>query len=146
MKLLGLFAGICLAGLLSLLAAWFYVQNWFVTPLNIPEQGYTYDLKQGHSLSHLANDLGNEEILNHPRLLRLYARFDETAKIHAGEYFFPVGTTPKELLLKLKSGDVILYQVTFVEGWTVKQVLASMEKLTTVRHLLSGRTEQEHFE
>ncbi|HSC66747.1 MAG TPA: endolytic transglycosylase MltG [Cellvibrio sp.] len=145
MKLLGLFASICLAGSIGLLAAWFYVQNWFVTPLQIPKQGYTYELKQGHSVSHLANDLGNEKILNHPRLLRLYARFDETAKVHAGEYFFPAGTTPKDLLLKLKSGDVVLYQVTFVEGWTVKQVLAALEKLTTIRHLLSDKTEQEQL-
>jgi UPF0755 protein len=146
MKLLGLLAGIFLASLLSMLAAWFYVQNWFVTPLNIPEQGYTYELKQGHSLGHLANYLGREKILNHPRLLRLYARFDETAKIHAGEYFFPLGTTPKDLLLKLKKGEVVLYQITFVEGWTIKQVLASLEKLTTIRHQLSGKTEQEQLE
>lgn len=144
-KLLGLFSAICLISLICAMAAWFYVQNWFETPLNIPEQGYTYDLKPGHSLSHLANDLAREKILSHPRLLRLYARFDETVKVHAGEYFFPAGATPKDLLLKLKKGDVVLYQVTFIEGWTVKQVLASLEKLTTVRHLLSGKTEPEQL-
>ena len=145
MKLLGLLTGICVAGLLTASVAWVYVQNWFVAPLHIPEQGYTYELKQGQSLSHLANDLGRDGILSHPRLLRLYARFSDTGKVHAGEYFFPVGTAPKDLLLKLKKGDVVLYQVTFVEGWTVKQALAALEKLTTIRHLLSGKSGQEQL-
>ena len=144
-KLLAAAAAIFLAILLSLLAAWFYVQHWLKAPLDIPEQGYVYELKQGYSLGHLANDLGSSGILRHPRLLRLYARIEDANKVHAGEYFFPQGTTPKSLLQKLLKGDVVLYQVTFVEGWTAKQALAALEKLDTVDHQLVGKSTAEQL-
>lgn len=144
-KLLLIATGIYLAGLLSATAGWFYFQSWLKTPLNIDSQGYRYELKQGQSLSHLANDLGAQNILDYPRLLRLYARFTDTNKVHAGEYLFAPGTTPETLLEKLKKGDVVLYQVTFVEGWTFKQALAALEKNPSVRHDLVGKSEAEQL-
>ena len=144
-KLLSLATGIFLAALLGLLAAWLYLQNWLNTPLQIPAQGYTYELKQGQSFGHLANDLGQAGVLNYPRLLRLYARFSKANKVNAGEYFFPRGTTPDSLLQKLIKGDVVLYQVTFVEGWTVKQALATLAKVDSIQQQLSGKSEAEQL-
>ncbi|HSX49856.1 MAG TPA: endolytic transglycosylase MltG [Cellvibrio sp.] len=144
-KLLAAAACIFLVSLLGALAAWLYAQAWLKAPLEIPEQGYVYELKSGHSLGHLAQDLGNDGVLSHPRLLRLYARFNNANKIHAGEYFFSQGTTPKSLLQKLIKGDVVLYQVTFVEGWTAKQALAALEKMDTVQHRLAGKTTAEQL-
>ena len=146
LKLFTVAAGIFFAVSLAALALWFYVQNWLDTPLQIDESGYTYELKQGQSLGFLANDLGNVGVLHHPRLLRLYARFKNANKVHAGEYFFPRGTTPKKMLQKLIEGDVVLYQITFVEGWTIKQVLAALEKVDTVDHQLAGKSTSEQLD
>ncbi len=145
LKLLIIATTIYLAGLISATAGWWYFQRWLVTPLNIDAQGYSYELTQGQSLSHLANDLGTKNILDYPRLLRLYARFTNANKVHAGEYFFAPGTTPESLLEKLKKGDVVLYQVTFVEGWTFKQALAALEKSPSIRHELTGKTDKEQL-
>lgn len=144
-KLLAAAACFFLLSLFCALAAWLYVQDWLKAPLDIPEKGYVYELKTGHSLGHLANDLGSAGVLNHPRLLRLYARINNANKVHAGEYFFPKGTTPKSLLQKLIKGDVILYQVTFVEGWTAKQALAALEKMDVVQHQLAGKNPAEQL-
>lgn len=130
----------CIAALICALALWLYVQNWLKTPLHISEHGYIYELRQGQSLGHLANDLGRAGLLSHPRLLRLYARINSANRVHAGEYFFPHGTTPESLLQKLIRGDVILYQVTFVEGWTAKQALAALEKTEKIQHQLVGKS------
>jgi UPF0755 protein len=89
--------------------------------------------------------MGDAGVLNHPRLLRLYARINNANKVHAGEYLFPQGTTPESLLQKLIKGDVILYQVTFVEGWTAKQALVALEKMDTVQHQLSGKSTAEQM-
>lgn len=145
LKLLGVATVIYLAGLIIVAAGWFYFQHWLTAPLNINDQGYSYELKQGQTLGHLANDLGANNILDYPRLLRLYARFTNTNKVHAGEYFFAPGTTPESLLEKLKKGDVVLYQVTFVEGWTFKQALAALEKNPSIRHELAGKTDAEQL-
>ncbi|AQT62250.1 BCR, YceG family protein [Cellvibrio sp. PSBB023] len=145
MKLLGFAAFIYLAGLMSATFAWIYVQKWLTTPLAISEQGYRYELKAGQSLGHLAYALGRDQVIQHPRLLRLYARLTELNKVHAGEYFFPQGTTPEMLLDKLAKGDVVLYQVTFVEGWTYKQALNALAKVDAVKLQLAGKTEQEQI-
>ena len=144
-KLFGLAIAICLVALLFAATAWIYVQNWLKTPLNISSEGYTYELKQGQTLGHLANDLSAQKLLEYPRLLRLYARLTDTSKVHAGEYFFAQGTTPETLLEKLRKGEVVLYQVTFVEGWTFKQAVTVLENNSSVRHELSGKTEKEQL-
>ena len=145
-KLVALAAVVVLIALIGAISAWFYLQNWLKTPLDIPEQGYVYELKQGQSLGHLAHDLNKAELLKHPRFLRLYARINNANKVHAGEYFFPQGTTPATMLQKLIKGDVVLYQVTFVEGWTAKQALAALGKLEVVVHQLAGKTPTQQLE
>lgn len=146
LKLLGFTAFIYVAGLISASFAWLYVQKWLSTPLAITEQGYSYELRPGQSLGHLAYALERDQVIDYPRLLRLYARFMELNKIHAGEYFFPKGTTPKTLLDKLAKGEVVLYQVTFVEGWTFRQALDALTKAESIKTFLTGKTEQEQIE
>lgn len=145
MKLLALAVFICFAVLVSVVCAWITVQQWLSTPLVISDQGYRYELKSGQSLGHLAYALGRDDVIEYPRLLRLYARAMGLNKVHAGEYFFPQGTTPKSLLEKLAKGDVVLYQITFVEGWTYKQALNALAKVDAVKQLLPGKTEQEQI-
>jgi UPF0755 protein len=105
---------------------WFYWQEWMQKPLPIPKDGITITLEKGQTLSHVLNDLSQQKLLAYPKPLRWYAQIQQQTKVHQGEYFLPQGTTPTELLEKLNKGEVILYQITFVEGWTVKQVLAAL--------------------
>lgn len=145
LKFLSLAVAIYLAGIFSATGVWLYVQNWLMAPLDVGAEGYRYELKPGQTLGHLANDLGQQHILDNPRLLRLYARLTNINKVHAGEYFLAPGTTPQSLLEKLRKGDVVLHQVTFVEGWTFRQVLAALEKTPSIRHELTGKSEAEQL-
>ncbi len=58
-------------------------------------------------------------------LLRVSGKFRH---VKAGEYEVDPGMRPLELLARLVNGDQALQQVTFVEGWTFKQVLAALQK------------------
>lgn len=131
--------------LASLAAAigYMYTQYWLKTPLNIEAQGYSYELENGQTLGHLTQDLAVAGILKHPRMLRLYARLTDTTKVHAGEYFLEQGVTPLSLLHKLNTGDVVLYQVTLVEGWTIKQAFDALAKNPDIDHQLQGKTPEQ---
>jgi UPF0755 protein len=48
------------------------------------------------------------------------------AKIKAGEYRLPAGTTPREMVGMLVRGNVINYDVTLIEGWTYRQALQEL--------------------
>lgn len=131
--------------LMLLLAAsaaylWFSFQSWLVEPLTISQDGFHYELESGKSLSHLSQDLANQQLLTHPRWLNWYARFYHKEKIHPGEYLLDSGLTPLSLLEKLNKGDVVLHQVTFLEGWNFRQIMAALDAEPELKHLLSNKT------
>lgn len=127
-------------GIIGAAVAWYYFQRWLDTPLLLPETGYSIELKSGQSVSHLASRMGAEGVLDYPVLLKLYARLEAAHKIHAGEYFFASGSTPRIFLAKLIRGEVVLYQVTILEGWTYAQALAALDKEPLLDHQLRGKT------
>lgn len=126
-------------------AAFAYFQHWLDKPLSLDDDGYTYELQSGQSVFHVAKHLEADQVLNHGVLLRLYARLHKTNRIHAGEYQLEKGLTPRGLLEKLEKGDVILHQVTLVEGWTFKQALTAIHKNTLIKPLLADKSESEQL-
>lgn len=139
-RIVKLFITLFFLGAIGAVIAWYYFQGWLDAPLPLLDKGYTVELKSGQSVSHLANRMAVEGVLDYPHLLKLYARLESAHKIHAGEYFFPSGTTPRLLLAKLIRGEVVLYQVTILEGWTYAQALSALDKEPMLDHQLRGKT------
>lgn len=135
--LLGLVLG---AGLLV------YGYHWLNTPLQLPSEGLRYQLERGQSLSHVTADLAQQAVLKHPRALSLYARLTDRTRVHAGEYQLEPGLTPEGLLTQLVEGDVILHQVTLIEGWTYKQALSALHAEPTIEAELKGLSEAEQLQ
>lgn len=75
----------------------------------------------------VARDLEGEGILDHGRLLTLYARLSRQDAVRAGEYRLEAGDSPATLLTKLLRGEVVTYQATLVEGWTFNDALAYLQ-------------------
>lgn len=136
---------ILLAGF-SLAYLWFSFTSWLNTPLAVPQQGFHYELDSGKSLSHLSQDLASKKVLEHPRWLNWYARFYHKEKIHPGEYLLNTDLTPISLLEKLNKGDVVLHQVTFLEGWTFKQVIDALNTEPEIKHLLADKSDSKRLE
>ena len=97
--------------------------------------GYTQLLvNTGGSVSSVARDLKARAILPSSLYFRLYARLTQQTQIKAGEYSINESDTAISLLNKLNRGDVVVYHLTLVEGWTFKQALNylhTLEKLKT---------------
>lgn len=71
----------------------------------------------GAALRSVSAELGARGVLPRPWLLTLYGRLtDDAVRIHAGEYELTPGLTPRSLLGKLVAGQVLLHQLTVVEG------------------------------
>ena len=74
----------------------------------------------------------------------LYAWFRLSGKdrqIRAGNYEILPGTTPYSLLQKLVQGDESLVAITFVEGWTFRQMRAAIAKEATLKPDIAELTE-----
>ena len=89
----------------------------------------TFKVPAGSRLSRVAAELAARGVLARPRALLLYARWKGIASnIKAGEYEIESGATPRSLLDKLVSGQVLLHSLTIVDGWRVLDLMTAMRR------------------
>lgn len=96
-------------------------------PLEIPAAGATLDVASGTPFWRVTVDLAERGHLRNRGLLATYARATgDATRIRAGEYRLTPGLTPLTLLDKLVAGDVVLHQLTIVEGARFADLLAAL--------------------
>ncbi len=115
------------------------VQRRWQQPLSLPEAEFVLLVEPGDSLSSLANRLQRDGIYPDPLLIRAYGRITGIdQQIRHGEYLVPPGATAEDLLLLLREGRVISYQLTLPEGITLSQALQRLAAETTLEAVLDG--------
>ena len=112
---------------------WLY---WFSTqPLTPPAVPFDFAVRPGAGVAAVARGLTDAGVLAEPWSLRALARMTDRASIvQAGTYRLDKPITPMELLDKLARGDVLLAEVRFVEGTTLRQWLGQLAQEEKLRH------------
>ena len=88
-----------------------------------------FKVPPGASFAHVAGELAAQGIVAQPKAWILYARWTGLAPaVKAGEYEIQPGTTPRELLAKMVSGQVLLHSFTIVDGWRVQDLLEALRR------------------
>jgi UPF0755 protein len=96
-------------------------------PLNVSSP-LVFRVAPGARFVRVATDLAARGVVAQPRAWLLYARFKGLASsIKAGEYEIEPGATPRSLLEKLVSGQVLLHSFTIIDGWRVADLLAALK-------------------
>jgi UPF0755 protein len=114
------------AVLASLIAGWLALR-FLQSPVTVPDDGITYDIRPGTSFAAVSRELGDLGVISQPDVFRWYARLTGRAdRVHAGEYRIRAGTTPEALLESFVSGNVVLHAFTIVEGWTFRNLVDSL--------------------
>ena len=131
-------------GLLAALAAggWLY---WFATqPVRLPRAPFDFTVRTGAGLKAVSRQLAEEGAFPDAHSFWILARIlDRTPSIQAGTYRLDKPLTPLEILDKLARGDVMMVEMRFVEGTTVKQWLAQLAKESRVKQTLAAKAEPE---
>lgn len=118
--------------------------HWEKDPLPIGTQARDVEIMPGESLRHVAQQFAQQGLLVHGWDLIAYARLHEAAGgLRAGEYQVEPGTTVAGLLALLRSGKVVMHSLTLVDGWTFKQVLATVEQEPNLTHTLANLSQAE---
>ncbi|MBN1959726.1 MAG: endolytic transglycosylase MltG [Deltaproteobacteria bacterium] len=121
-----------LALIITLGGGFFLFQRHLNTPLSLSKP-HTLSIKRGDTLKQTLDKLEREQILQHTRLLYLYARWLKRTSIRTGEYLIEPQDTPKIMLDKLITGKVRTEQFTIVEGqnrWIIRNSLAAAAWMT----------------
>ena len=88
-----------------------------------------FKVAPGSRFARVAAELSAQGLVPEPRAWVLYARWRGlAAAIKAGEYEIDPGATPRTLLEKLVSGQVVLHSFTIVDGWRAQDMLAALRR------------------
>jgi UPF0755 protein len=112
-----------IAVLLALLYVSIDLLYFLRTPASSDPVEVIVEVPMGSSLPALTVMLEEKGVVRHAAKFRWLARLKGAAnQIKAGEYQLSTGLRPMELLDKLVRGEIILHQITFPEGYTIKQM------------------------
>lgn len=115
--------------LVAVVMAGWQVQSYLQAPLNVPENGVTFEIRPGSAFTVVSNQLAEAGILENPRWFSWYARLTGNAgSVRAGEYLIEYGATAASLLDSFVAGDVRLYSFTIVEGWNYRELVTALAK------------------
>jgi UPF0755 protein len=98
-----------------------------------------FKVSPGTSFARIATDLAAQGVIAQPRAWVAYARLRRLAPaVKAGEYEIQPGTTPRDLLMKMVNGQVLLHSFTIVDGWKVQDLLDAMRHNADIKVTLSA--------
>ena len=116
-------------GVITVLSFAAYLAYYAKSPLSIPSASQDVSIKANSGLSSIANQLVEQGVIKNKLLFIVLARLmGKEGSLQAGEYTLNANVTPYELLLSLSNGKTTQAKITFIEGKTFKDMLASLEK------------------
>ena len=100
--------------------------GWYALFIFTPSKGtgsVTVTIPQGAGVRQIGLLLAEKKLLTNDLRYLVYVRLSGLgSRLKAGEYSFPYGLTPSEVLRKIARGEVVLHPVTIVEGMNIEQI------------------------
>ena len=108
--------------------------QWVHQPLQLPADKVDVLIPQGTSPAGVAKMLNQAGIDVDPRGVVWLARLSEQdKKLKAGGYQISRGDSIWDVLRRMAAGEVTQRQVTFVEGWTLRQIRQALRQHPDIR-------------
>lgn len=129
----------------ALVAGVVVVAGYFQWSSNQPlTGGARFTISPGQGVSTIARGLVDAGVLGEPYSFTLWSyQKGYTGSLKAGEYEIEPDTTLTRLLEKLVKGDVVTYSVTFIEGWTFRQILDQLNRSKKLKHSVEQLSDKE---
>lgn len=132
-------------GVLAVLLVFVYVAQLFPRqPLSSSKDTIIIEFQKGASVKTMVHQMQRAGLVSHLQglLLDRWIRWKGLERqLRAGEYALSRHLTPRELVQKLKKGDVIQYSITFSEGITFEEALRLLQKHPAIRVIPDWETQ-----
>ncbi len=113
-------------------------------PLNLSPEAQEITIQPKSSLSSIANQLVEQDVLKHALPFVLLARvLHKEASLQAGDYTLNKNINPYQLLLSLNHGKATQGSVTFIEGKTFKLMREKLAKNDAVKNTIGELSDAE---
>ncbi len=142
--LLRLFGVLIVLGVIAAGALAWWGHRWLQTPIATLTQPTVFEVPKGASLRTVASSLNDQNLLDQPQVWTAWARITKRAhSLKAGEYQLAPGLTPNGLLELLKSGQVLLHSITFIEGSTFADIRKALAQSPSIRSEYGERSPED---
>lgn len=121
------------------------IATWLLTPLVPPSRSGTppevriVEIPEGASFRHVANLLEKERLITSRWGFLLLGRLTwSDRRVIPGEYALHASLRPRDILNKLRAGQVVLHPVTIPEGFTIAEIAGVLEQkgITNVKEFV----------
>jgi len=137
-------ATLILTGSIAIGWGWMDFNGFMNNRASIPEAGMDIDIVSGANLATVSQTLYQSGVFRSEFYPRLAGKiYPELTEIKQGEYHLDVNMTPMDIFQKLVKGEVISYQIQFIEGWTLKEFLTSLASESRLIHTIEGKSHQD---
>lgn len=122
-----LLAGTVILGMLVVATTGWWGWQYWQTPGPLAKET-TVVIPRGAGGKQIATQLANAGVIEYP--LAFYAAtrlLNQHPNLKAGEYAFMPSLTPRDVLAKIASGDVVLRRLTLPEGLTSREILQLLQ-------------------
>jgi UPF0755 protein len=118
---------------------------WFaLNPVELSAPSVDFSIRAGSSLRSATRQIIDAGVPVDAWQFRLLARVNGVhGTIKAGSYQLASGATPLQILRKITQGEFVLADITFVEGWTFRDMRAAMKAHPDLKHDSDGLSEAE---
>ena len=109
-----------------IMSVFFWAQQQIEDYLHAPrvQETQLFTLNEGRYFSHLGEQLVSQGLLDSTDWWKVISKLHpELTKIKAGTYELEAGSSLEQILIKLTSGEQVVFKLTFVEGSTFKDWL-----------------------
>ena len=122
-------------------AYWAYTRyvGFAVAPLSGLEAGESLVVERGDSFKAVLAKLREAGVRDgHDLEWQLLARrLGAAGRIQVGEYALDPGTTPQQLLVRMRDGKIVSHRFTIVEGWNIRELRAALAKATPLKQTIA---------
>ncbi len=119
--------------LVGIAAGSFYLHRVLYQPLLGSADPLLVIVKPGDTPGLVLQRLEKDGHLVHSRVLRIWTRFQDRSRLHAGEYEIPVGAPAVEVISRLLSGRTVQRSFVIIEGWNIHQLRVALAQETRLR-------------
>jgi UPF0755 protein len=99
-------------------------------------------VKPGESVRGVLQQLAAVQALSEPRLVALYLKLHgQGVRVLAGTYELAPEASVRQILRQFDEGQVVLEQLTVVEGWSFAQMRAALDGASTLAHDWQGKSD-----
>lgn len=117
---------------------------WVMRPIPLPADRVDFTVESGSSVRAIARQLQAAGVDVNPKLFAVLARVSGLDKrIKAGGYELTRDDSLWRLLERLAQGDVSHTRITFVEGWTYRQIREALARNPDVKQTLANVSDEE---